>query len=85
MVAMQAKVKLIDRSHDSVRAEEIGLTGAHLVICEANCLYALQHRAVKFYQLAVDRISLASSPSLQVDASPLHVLRPLLGQGTQQL
>jgi hypothetical protein len=28
MVAMQAKVKLIDRLHDSVREEEITLTGA---------------------------------------------------------
>jgi hypothetical protein len=28
MVAMQAKVKLIDRLHDSVREEEIALTGA---------------------------------------------------------
>jgi hypothetical protein len=33
MVAMQAKVKLTDRSHDFViREEEIGLTGAHLVM-----------------------------------------------------
>ena len=57
MVAMQTKVKLIDRSHDSVGEEEIGLTGPHLIICEANYLYTLQHQAVKFYQLAVDRIS----------------------------
>jgi hypothetical protein len=57
MVAMQAKVKLIDKSHDSVREEEIGLTRAHSVICEVNNLYALQHQAVKLYQLAVDRIT----------------------------
>ena len=38
MVAMQAKVNLIDKSHDSVGEEEIGLTGAHLVVCEANKL-----------------------------------------------
>ena len=54
---MQAKVELIDRSHDYVREEEIVLTGAHLVICDANYLYTLQHQAVKVYQLAVDRIS----------------------------
>ena len=60
MVAMQAKVKLIDRSHDAVREEEIGLTGAHLVIYDANSLYALQHQAVKVYQLAIDRISYSS-------------------------
>ena len=60
MVAMEAKVKLIDRSHDSVREEEIGLTGAHLVICEANYLYILKHQALKFYQLAADRISFFS-------------------------
>ena len=61
MVAMQAKVKLIDRSHDSVREEEIKLTGAHLVICEAKYLYTLmKHQAVRFYQLAVDRISFFS-------------------------
>ena len=54
---MRAKVKLIDRSHDSVREEEIRLTGAHLVICDANYLYTMQHQAVIVYQLAVDRIS----------------------------
>ena len=32
MVAMQAKVKLTDKSHDFVREEEIRLTGAHLVL-----------------------------------------------------
>ena len=57
MVAMQTKIKLIDRSHDSVREEEIGLAGAHLVICEANYLYTFKHQAVKIYQLAVDWIS----------------------------
>jgi hypothetical protein len=36
--------------------EEIGLTGAHSVICEANYLYTLKHQAVKLYHLAVDWI-----------------------------
>jgi len=57
MVAMQTKIKLIDRSHDSVGEEEIGLAGAHLVICEANYLRTFKHQAVKIYQHAVDRIS----------------------------
>jgi hypothetical protein len=60
MVAMHAKVKLINRSHDSVREEEIGLTGAHLVFCDSNYVYTLRHQAVKVYQLAVDRISFFS-------------------------
>jgi hypothetical protein len=38
MVVVQTKIKLIDRSHDSVREEEIGLIGQHLVIYEANYL-----------------------------------------------
>ena len=61
MAAMQAKVKLIHRSYDSVREKEIGLTGAHLVVCEANYLYTLKHQTVNFYQLAADRISFFSS------------------------
>ena len=58
MVAMQAKVKVIDKSHDSVREEDIWLLGAHLVIREANNLYTLKHRICNyFYQLAVGQIS----------------------------
>ena len=60
MMPMQAKVKLIHTSHDSVREKEIELTGAHLVVCEANYLYTLKHQTVKFYQLAADRISFFS-------------------------
>ena len=60
MVAMQAKLKLVDRSLDSGREEEIRLTGAHLVVCEGNYLYKLKHQAVEFYQLAADWISFFS-------------------------